>query len=325
MAAPAGFGVLWSELTPALASADVAYANLEGPTAHGRTRHGEAPDPGRVFDGAVYSGWNRFNYHPSLARDLVASGLDVVSTANNHALDRGPVGIDRTLDALDDEALAHTGTRRRRTKDAWHTITTARGIRIAWLACATHVNHLPDPHRQVLRCSEAVARVPALAADADAVIVTPHWGPEYVQRPNRKQRRLARRLIDAGALAVIGSHPHVLQPWAHRTTRSGREGLIVYSLGNFVSHQRELPRRTSIVLFVALDRGSDGDVYVSQARYLPLEVTVDSEGAAFSVGAARPGTAAYQHATSVLGASAVLAPRESSAALRACDEPPATK
>ena len=55
----------------------------------------EVPDPGMVYDRVVYSGYPRFNYHPSLAVDLRRSGVDVVSTANNHALDRGPVGVEQ--------------------------------------------------------------------------------------------------------------------------------------------------------------------------------------------------------------------------------------
>jgi poly-gamma-glutamate capsule biosynthesis protein CapA/YwtB (metallophosphatase superfamily) len=77
------------------------------------------------------------------------------------------------------------------------------------------------------------------------VIVTPHWGKEYRRRADRAQRKLAARLAEAGATAVIGSHPHVLQPGRRSWHADGRETLVVYSLGNFASHQPELPRRSS--------------------------------------------------------------------------------
>ncbi len=306
MAAPDGFGELWTGVADVLAAADVTVANLEGPAAFGLARDGrEHRDPGLVFDDIVYTGWNRFNINPSIAGDLRASGFDLVSTANNHALDRGALGIDRTLDALDAAGLAHTGTRRQGSLAPWHTVTWTGGVQIAWLACATHTNHLPDPRRQVLRCSAAEAIVSDLSRRVDAVIVTPHWGAEYVARPNGKQRRLARRWLEAGATAVIGSHPHVLQPAARHRTRDGRDGYVLYSLGNFVSHQRQLPRRTSVVAVLTLSRDAGGWSVVD-ARYLPITVELDGDGTRFGVVPAAPGSDAHAHVEAVYGAGNLL-------------------
>ena len=79
---------LWKNVEPLLSRADLTYGNLEGPCADGMTTSGTAPDPGKVFDQRVYSSYPQFNYHPSLIDSLKESGFDVVSTANNHALDR---------------------------------------------------------------------------------------------------------------------------------------------------------------------------------------------------------------------------------------------
>ncbi|MEM6994426.1 MAG: CapA family protein [Myxococcota bacterium] len=282
IASPIRFRSLWQGLAAELSAADMTYANLEGPMAYGINRAlQEVPDPGLRFDDEVYTGWNRFNYPPQLADDLARAGFDVVSTANNHALDRGALGADRTLDALDHFGVAHTGTRRAGSRDPWHAVVHANGFAIAWLACAQHTNHLPDDRRQVLRCfardRTLEAQVRTLAADpaVDAVIVTPHWGAEYVAAPNGKQRRLARRLIDAGALAVLGSHPHVLQPWTTHVAPDGHEGFIVYSLGNFVSHQQELGRRTSAVVSITLARDESGRARFERADYVPFAVRED--------------------------------------------------
>ena len=138
-----------------LAQADISYANLEGTVAAGLDRKGEAVgDPGRVFDRRVYSSYPRFNYHPSLLPDLIASGIDVVSTANNHAMDREPPGVDATIAALEQAGLPHTGTRARGQTGPWHALTRARGITVAWLACTESTNQIPDPDGQVLRCHE---------------------------------------------------------------------------------------------------------------------------------------------------------------------------
>lgn len=283
------YRVLWADVIDLLARSDVTYANLEGPTAFGITRKDElVPDPGLRFDNAVYTGYPRFNYHPALAEDLVSSGVDVVSTANNHALDRGSLGIDRTLDALDGAGLRHTGTRRRGSDDPWHAVTRAHGLAIAWLACTLHTNFGKDEHGQVLHCfdrDDAVRRhVAALASDPaiDAVIVTPHWGKEYAPEPEDRQREYAQRWIDAGAIAVIGAHPHVLEPWEKRVAADGREAFVLYSLGNFVSHQQSLDRRSTIVLYLGL-RKHEGRVRVVGARYVPLHVRMQGNKDAFFV------------------------------------------
>jgi poly-gamma-glutamate synthesis protein (capsule biosynthesis protein) len=275
-AAKTRFLDIWSNITDLLQRADITYANLEAPLARGITRKLElAEDPGMVFDNSVYSGYAMFNVHKSLAADLRKSGVDIVSVANNHSLDRGSLGIDHTLEHLDEAKVAHTGTRRKGKQEPWHAVTQTRGLRIAWLSCTLHTNFGKDEHGQVLYCfkGDKVRKlVEKLAADPkiDAVIVTPHWGKEYKDEPSDGQKKYAQEWVDAGATAVIGSHPHVLEPWTKLQSKDGREAFVIYSLGNFMSHQRTLNRRTSMVLYFGLRKGEDGEVDVVGARYVPL-------------------------------------------------------
>ena len=325
-AAPEGFLAVWGEVKDLLALADISYANLEGAVATGLNRKGEpVTDPGRVFDRVVYSSYPRFNYHASLLDDLIRSGVDVVSTANNHALDRESTGVDATIAALDRVGLAHTGTRTRGATGPWHAVTRAGGLNVAWLACTFSTNQIPDPDDQVLGCyapAGALEReVAALAADPaiDAVIVTPHWGREYSDEPDRAQRKLARRLAEAGATAVIGSHPHVLQTWELLRTKDGREVPVVYSLGNFASHQPELPRRSSMILYLGLTRPPGAKAHVHGVRYVPLHVRQDGER--YLVEAIdRVGGPADSRALTVgvFGEAAVLAPGAPLATRPAC-------
>lgn len=286
-ASTVGFESLWQDASDLLGAADVTYANLEGPTAAGVDARGrDVPDPGERFDDVVYSSYPMFNYHPRLLDDLMASGVDVVSTANNHTLDRWALGADRTLEALTARGLPHTGSRRSDGTGAWHAYTEAKGFKIAWLACTYGTNGIPDRKDQVLLCYEdrdtVLATIRSLAAEegVDAVIVTPHWGSEYQANPNQKEVALAHAMIDAGALAVLGSHPHVLQPWERYVAPDGREGFVIYSLGNFVSGQTHLPRRSTLLLYLGLTRTADG-VVVNGARYVPLHMT--SEGGAIAL------------------------------------------
>lgn len=282
-----GFGAVWEPVAPLLRDADVAYANLEGPLGGGAT-----------------AGFPRFNHPDRLADDLVALGVDVVSTANNHSLDRGRGGLVRTLDRLDAAGLQHTGTRRTKA-ERWFTIVERGGWRIAFVACTFAANGRPDPHRQVLRCyrhrQHVLRLVTDLASrdDVDAVIVTPHMGLERLDRPRAKERRFARQLIEAGAVAVLGAHPHKL----HRVDRvattgdSDHHAVIAYSLGNFVSGQRTLAMRTGAVLFLKLTTTATG-VVVDDVGYTPL-VTRRSEGQT-RVETAPEGSAEAVHAAQVL-------------------------
>lgn len=275
----------WRSLEPVLSGADLTYGNLEGPAAHGVALGGRVVrDPGRRWDGRVYGaprGSLVFNFHPSLISDLKETGFDIVSTANNHAADRGAVGIDRTIDALEAEGLRFSGTKRR-AADAYHrwaVKTKAGDMTIAWIACTYSTNGMPDRHGQALNCYKDRARVfeeirwNAQDPDVDAVILTPHWGIEKSTVPKRSDRDYARAAIEAGANAVIGTHPHVLQAWEKVRARDGRDGLVVYSTGNFISNQVSDDQRTGIIALLELTRTSSSKAEVSAAGFIPTWVT----------------------------------------------------
>jgi poly-gamma-glutamate synthesis protein (capsule biosynthesis protein) len=276
-AAGDGHHSLWKNVEPLLSRADITYGNLEGPCADGHTASGTAADPGKVFDQSVYSSYPQFNYHPSLIDDLKATGFDVVSTANNHALDRRGRGADRTIENLRAKGLAFTGTKRADEPDApWFTMTEAKGVRVAFVACTFSTNGIPDPKNQTLSCYEDKAALLTTIRslkerpDVDAVIVTPHWGVEYKHSPEQQEKRLAHEMLDAGAIAVFGGHPHVVQPWERHQTPDGRETFVIYSLGNFVSGQNGMARRSTLLLYVGLTKGTDGKVTINGVRHMPL-------------------------------------------------------
>ncbi len=273
-ASPDGFRDIWRLAEPYLARADIAYANLEGPTAPGVTR-GFAPvaDPGPVLDGRVYSSYPRFNYHPRIARQLAAAGFDIVSTANNHAMDRGTLGADRTIAALNAARLPFAGTVAAGAARQFVTQIQTRAGVVAFIACSYDTNGIADPHRQVLLCyrdrAELLGLIAAAARVAAAVIVTPHWGQEYSHTPDEQQKALARAMAAAGATAIIGAHPHVIQPWVWLPSPQGRS-LAIYSTGNFVSGQlQSLSTRTGLLAWLELCPSRTGLV-VTGTAWLPL-------------------------------------------------------
>lgn len=221
---PAG---LWAEVIPLLRRADVAFANLETPVA---PRTGQ---PGRPF---------QFNAPEDLPGALRASGFTVLSTANNHAFDQGHKGLAETLERLEAAGLLAVGSGPTRAQAEQPRILAVKGLRIAFLGFTDIFNANLDgskdrPWVRPMDPAAAAAAVRAARAQADAVVVSIHWGAEYQHAPLARQRAIATQLAEAGADLILGHHPHVLQP----VTRLGRT-VVAYSMGNFIANQDRIYR-----------------------------------------------------------------------------------
>jgi poly-gamma-glutamate synthesis protein (capsule biosynthesis protein) len=200
------------------AAADLAFVNLESPFA-------ETPP---YFEERMV-----FRAHPEMVEGLKLAGIDIVSTANNHARDAGGRGIEFTLDLLAKNGIAAVGT----AVDPAHTrngvVMERNGVRFGFLAYTfdqRNGNHKADDPRVAMMDPASVAiDVENLRRQAGVVIVSMHAGAEYQTRLHPTQVRFARAAIDAGAAIVAGHHPHVVQA----VERHG-PGVILYSLGNLV-------------------------------------------------------------------------------------------
>lgn len=272
------FRQIWRRTDVLMQKADYSVANLEGPAALGVDAQGrDRGDVGFIYDEVIYSGSNfSFNYHPRILRDLKDSGYDLLTLANNHSLDRSFLGIDKTIKAGQELSLPMVGVRHTSDRNGdFYQIASVRDMRVAFLGCTEMTNGRPDHKDQILFCYKNPTRIlgilKELAArnDIDAVIVLPHWGQEYSHTPDSSQRSFARRYLEAGATAVIGSHPHVLQPWEKYVTQGGRETLIAYSLGNFVAGQAGLARKTGVVLYIGLEKDEKGQAQIVGVGYTP--------------------------------------------------------
>lgn len=272
------FSTIWRKVIPLFNKADFSIANLEGPAALGIDRNGkDHGDVGFTYDKNIYSGTNfSFNYHPRILRDLQSSGIDLLTIANNHSLDRKAIGMDRTLQAAKALGLPLVGARESSDRAGeFHKIVSVKDLNIAVIGCTEMTNGHPDKAQQLLWCyknaNEIEANIRALKvrSDVHAIIVYPHWGQEYAPTPDSSQRTYARRFLEAGATAVVGSHPHVLQPWEKYVTRDGRETLIAYSLGNFVAYQKGLDKKTGVVVYLGLSLDPNQKGKVVSALYTP--------------------------------------------------------
>ena len=208
----------FERVAPILAGADIAVANLEGTF----TERGTPADKTYVF-----------RTPPRHAVGLARAGIDVVSLANNHTLDYGSAGLRDTIAALDSAGIAHSGAGESDVAARRPAILEVRGLRIAFLsyaatgdAVAAALGVAGVAWGTVETISEDVRRA---AEQADVVVVSLHAGNEYADEPSSTQQSLAQAAVEAGAMVVLGHHPHVLQRW-----ELGRPWLIAYSLGNFV-------------------------------------------------------------------------------------------
>lgn len=259
---------------PLLEDADLTYGNLE------TTLSG--PD-------LYYSGYPTFNTPNSYADALAAAGFDLLQTANNHSRDRRRLGVVRTIKALEQRGLRHVGTFASAADAAQPAVhLTIRGIRIAFLAYTYGTNDIPpEPNEDWTVAHIDLPQMlsdigAARAAGAEAVVLGLHWGDDYVHKPQQDQRDLAQALVTGGADLILGGHPHVLQPteWIEDAT-SDRRGLVLWSLGNFLSNQRELPRATGVVIEATFVRTKeDGPVTLEAPRFAPVWTDADDPSGA---------------------------------------------
>jgi poly-gamma-glutamate capsule biosynthesis protein CapA/YwtB (metallophosphatase superfamily) len=230
----------FAEFAPILDHADLAVANLECAVTDG----GEAVD--KPFT---------FRAHPRVL-DVLARHFGAVSLANNHSADFGATGLLDTMRRLGEAKIPFFGAGRNLREAHQPLIVQRKGIRVALLG---YEEFLPrwfeagpstpgvawSEDEQILRDMRT-----ARAAGADVVIPVIHWGWEHEARPCQRQRELGRALIDAGADAVVGGHPHVTQG-----AESYQGKVILYSLGNFVFNGFEgEAANTGWLLHLVLDK-----------------------------------------------------------------------
>lgn len=269
-----GWDHVFGPLGEAFRRADVAVVNLETPLTTLRP-----PAYGELV----------FNAPPAMARALAAVGVTVATFANNHSKDQDLEGIKQTRRYLAAAGLLTAGAAKN-AREAWQPLCFDKnGLKLCFLAFTRFMNglhndddpkkpHVPivdyDLDRSTGGISERqlLKKVREVAASCDALFVTPHWGEEYFLEPLLADRRLSWALLEAGAVAVIGNHPHVLQSVETFTREDGREALVAFSLGNLVSSQGsdDMDTRRDGMLLQLTVSMAEGGATVRRTRALPV-------------------------------------------------------
>jgi poly-gamma-glutamate synthesis protein (capsule biosynthesis protein) len=236
----AGWGALFADVADVFHHADFGFVNLETPVAPEHSHGTKA----FLFDAPV-----------ALIDALKASGVKIVSSANNHMMDQGAAGFAETREHLKAAGLLFAGTGDTAQQSWQPVVVEANGIKVGWLGMTRwlngnrnpekddqpHVNFFPYPHE----AGGAPGMDEAGVLDAirqarlkcDLLVVSIHWGVEYAPAPLPEDVVTAHKMLEAGASVIVGHHPHVLQPVETYQTSDGRNTVIFYSLGNFLSNQ----------------------------------------------------------------------------------------
>ena len=203
------------------------------------------------------------------------AGVDVLTNANNHDMDTGAVGIGETIDRVEKFGFIQTGTFKSDKKR--YELITVQGFKIAIVAFATEHNNkrcnltregveflLNDYSREKAEKIIGEAR----ADGAELVFVCIHWGKENKTVNNSAQEAIAEELVELGYDCIIGSHPHVLQPFTKMYDEDAKEVPVFYSMGNFVSHNANNVKARSVIACIDIVRtGKRVDL---EASYIPI-------------------------------------------------------
>ncbi|MCI1590753.1 MULTISPECIES: CapA family protein [Heyndrickxia] len=188
------------------------------------------------------SSYPAFNSPYEIVDAIMDAGVDLVSTANNHALDKGEKGILSSISYYENKKLPYVGTFKDVNDHQKLRVQSVNGIKIAVLAYTYGTNGIPVPDGKdylvnLINKDTILSELKRARQVADLVILNLHWGIEYNRQPNEEQKMLAKLFTDGGADIILGHHPHVLQPVETLHTKDGRDAYVIYSLGNFLSGQ----------------------------------------------------------------------------------------
>ncbi len=252
----------FSRLQNQIASVDVAICNMEFPLA-----------------GPPFSGYPSFSGPDSYLDYLEKTGFDVILLANNHILDKGDAGLERTIRVCNDlenrTKARYTGVfSNSEDRDSrYPLIIESRGVRIAILNFTYGTNSggkkaFPGVNR-ISRDEIKRAIQRAKERDCDIIIALPHWGNEYQMTHSPYQEELARYMAKEGVDLIVGAHPHVAQDIMRIKTQD-KEVPVIYSLGNAVSNQNDLIARLelSLTVKIALHRNGNLEMLPPKPEFL---------------------------------------------------------
>ena len=251
---------------PFIEAADLACANLEVTLA-----------------GPPYTSYPCFSSPDALLFALKDAGFDVLFTANNHVLDHGRQGLERTLRMLDSVGMIHAGSYadslNRDTANPL--IINVKDLSVGFINVTYGTNGLREKSPNLVNRMDRNQVTPGFekldSLDALLKVAFVHWGNEYQLEANRYQRHYAQFLVDQGADLIIGSHPHVVQDADTLYQPNGKPVVTYYSLGNFVSNQRRHNTNGGVMVQAEVNRFTGRVISTEYIPYYVFKGTIEGK------------------------------------------------
>ena len=251
-----------------LANADYTMGNMEGTIGK--------------YKSSNYSGYPQFNAPEVALAPLKDDGIDFLTLANNHMLDRWSGGVANTVDNVEKYGFDHVGAYRTKAEKDAPVVVDIGGIKFGFVAYTHATNSMENRGVD----ADAVALVPYIqkadfAADvkklrdagAEVVIAFPHWGKEYVRTPDDSQKKYAKQLAQAGVDIIIGSHSHMVQPMGYQTVSAdngaSKQVFTMFSMGNFISDHVVQYTDNGVILDFTVNEHEDGTFTTDSVGYIP--------------------------------------------------------
>ncbi len=257
---------------PILTKSDLTIGNFETVTA--------GPKSG-------YTSYPAFNTPDEILPALSQAGFDILSTANNHCLDRGISGLTRTIQMINNNKMINIGSSTNGKNK--YVIKEINGIKLGILAYSGLYNGADkrltqaqrDTYLSMLEEKQIQKDIKeAKAAKADAIIIIAHWGNEYQREPSNSQTALAKKMLSWGADIILGSHPHVIQK-SEIVKIDGKDKFIIYSMGNFISGYRRVDKANrpnkvftedGVIVNLQIEKSAEKGTIIKSVDYVPTWV-----------------------------------------------------
>ncbi|WP_026672234.1 CapA family protein [Alkalihalobacterium bogoriense] len=224
-----------------------------------------------------FSGYPSFNSPFEVGDALYDAGVDIVSLANNHTLDRGEKAIINAINHWNSIGMTYTGAYESfEDKEEIRTIE-ANDITFSFLAYTYGTNGIPIPDGKeylvnVIEIETMIEEIKEAKEQSDVVVLSLHFGDEYQPYPNDMQKTIATEAANAGASIIFGHHPHVLQPMEWIETEDGEKAYVVYSLGNFLAGQEGVEREIGGIARLEVVKtvlGEERTIELKDPRFIP--------------------------------------------------------
>ncbi len=230
-----------------------------------------------------YTGYPTFNTPTEMGDAIRLAGFDVVLHATNHTMDKGYKAVANTLEYWKRYPnITVAGINESKEKRDTITTIAMNGINVAFLNYTYSLNGYSLPKDKpylvnMLDENEVINDIRKAKKISDFVIVFPHWGTEYVYEPDDYQKKWTKLFSKEEVDLVIGTHPHVIQPIEWITSETGHKMLVFYSLGNYVSYQKEAPRMLGGMANITLTKDND-KVYITESSITPIVTHYENKG-----------------------------------------------